>query len=205
MEVKTEEKTKEKTVEFYFDVGSPTTYLAYTQLPRIAAAAGARIDWRPMLLGGVFKATGNTSPAAVPAKARWMGQDLAQWARRYGVAWAWNPFFPINTLTLMRGATALQMRDPAALPHYLDAVFAALWRDARNLGDPPVLAATLAAAGFDPAGLAALAADPEVKARLIATTDEAVARGVFGAPTFFVGDRMFFGQDRLDFVREALL
>jgi 2-hydroxychromene-2-carboxylate isomerase len=194
----------ERTIEFFFDVGSPTTYLAYTQLPQIAATAGARIAWRPMLLGGVFKATGNASPAAVPAKAHWMAQDLARWARRYGVAWAWNPFFPINTLTLMRGATGLQMRDPEALPRYLDAVFAALWRDARNLGDPAVLAATLAGAGFDPAGLEALAADPEVKARLVAHTEQAVARGVFGAPTFFVGGQMFFGQDRLDFVREAL-
>jgi 2-hydroxychromene-2-carboxylate isomerase len=194
----------EKTIEFYFDVGSPTSYLAYTQLPKIAAEAGARIEWRPMLLGGVFKATGNASPVTVPAKGRWMGQDLLRWARRYGVPWAWNPHFPINTLTLMRGATGLQMREPAALPRYLDAVFAALWREGRNLGDPAVLAATLAEAGFDPAHLAALAADPEVKARLVADTDAAVARGVFGAPTCFVGGQMFFGQDRLDFVREAL-
>ncbi len=194
----------EKTVEFYFDVGSPTSYLAYTQLPKIAAEAGARVEWRPLLLGGVFKATGNTSPVTVPAKGRWMGQDIARWARRYGVPWAWNPHFPINTLTLMRVAAGLQMRQPDALPRYLDAVFAALWRDGRNLGDPAVLAATLAAAGFDPAHLAALAADPEVKARLVADTEEAVARGVFGAPTCFVGEQMFFGQDRLDFVREAL-
>ena len=92
-------------VEFFFDFGSPTTYLAYTQLPRIAALAGAQLAWRPMLLGGVFKATGNASPVTVPAKGRWMGQDIARWAHRYGVPFAFNPHFPVNTLTLMRGST----------------------------------------------------------------------------------------------------
>ena len=194
-----------RTVEYFFDVGSPTTYLAWTQLPKIAAETGATIAWRPMLLGGVFKATGNASPVTVPAKGRWMNDDIARWARRYGVPFAFNPHFPINTLTLMRGATGLQMRRPAELPRYLDVVERAMWEAPKDLGDPAVLAATLAAAGFDADEFAALVADPEVKAKLIATTEEAVARGVFGAPTFFVGDAMFFGQDRLDFVREALL
>ena len=194
-----------RTVEYFFDVGSPTAYLAWTQLPKIAAETGATIAWRPMLLGGVFKATGNASPVTVPAKGRWMNDDIARWAHRYGVPFAFNPHFPINTLTLMRGATGLQMRRPADLPRYLDVVERAMWEAPTNLGDPAVLAATLAAAGFDADEFAALVADPEVKARLIATTEEAVARGVFGAPTFFVGDAMFFGQDRLDFVREALL
>ena len=192
-------------VEYFFDFGSPTSYLAWTQLPGIAAAAGASIVWRPMLLGGVFKASGNASPAAVPAKGRWMAADIERWARRYRVPFRFNPHFPINTLTLMRGATGLQMRRPAELPRYLDVVERAMWEASKDLGDPAVLAATLAAAGFDADEFAALVADPEVKARLIATTEEAVARGVFGAPTFFVGDAMFFGQDRLDFVREALL
>ena len=194
-----------RTVEYFFDVGSPTAYLAWTQLPKIAAETGATIAWRPMLLGGVFKATGNASPVTVPAKGRWMNDDIARWARRYGVPFAFNPHFPINTLTLMRGATGLQMRRPADFPRYLDVVERAMWEAPKNLGDPAVLAATLAAAGFDADEFAALVADPEVKAKLIATTEEAVARGVFGAPTFFVGDAMFFGQDRLDFVREALL
>jgi len=194
-----------RTVEYFFDVGSPTAYLAWTQLPKLAAETGATIAWRPMLLGGVFKATGNASPVTVPAKGRWMNDDIARWAHRYGVPFAFNPHFPINTLTLMRGATGLQMRRPADLPRYLDVVERAMWEAPTNLGDPAVLAATLAAAGFDADEFAALVADPEVKARLIATTEEAVARGVFGAPTFFVGDAMFFGQDRLDFVREALL
>ena len=194
-----------RTVEYFFDVGSPTAYLAWTQLPRIAAETGATIAWRPMLLGGVFKATGNASPVTVPAKGRWMNDDIARWARRYGVKFAFNPHFPINTLTLMRGATGLLMRRPADFPRYVDVVERAMWEAPKNLGDPAVLAATLTEAGFDAEEFIALVADPEVKGKLVATTEEAVARGVFGAPTFFVGDAMFFGQDRLDFVREALL
>ena len=193
-----------KTVEFFFDVGSPTTYLAWTQLPRLAADVGAQIAWRPMLLGGVFKATGNASPVTVPAKGRWMLGDLQLWARHWGVPLAFNPHFPINTLTMMRGAAGVQMREPASFERYLEVVFNAMWREPRNLGDPQVLADVLRAGGFDPERIAALAADPEVKARLVANTEEAVARGVFGAPTFFVDGAMFFGQDRLDFVRAAL-
>ena len=192
------------TVEFFFDVGSPASYLAWTQLPRLAAEANAVVAWRPMLLGGVFKATGNASPVTVPAKGRWMTDDLARWARRYGVAFRIPPHFPINTLTLMRGATGMQLRHPDRFELYVDVVERAMFETPKNLGDPDVLVATLRDAGFDPAEFAALVADPDVKARLIATTEEAVARGAFGAPTFFVGEQMFFGQDRLDFVREAL-
>ena len=101
-----------KTIEFFFDFGSPTTYLAHTQLPQLAADTGAQIQYVPMLLGGVFKATGNQSPVMVPAKGRWMGEDLPRFARRYGVPYQFNPHFPINTLTLMRGAVGLQMREP---------------------------------------------------------------------------------------------
>jgi 2-hydroxychromene-2-carboxylate isomerase len=194
----------DKTIEFFFDFGSPTSYLAYTQLPKIAAERGAALRWRPMLLGGVFKATGNASPVTVPAKGRWMFGDITRWAQRYGVPFSFNPSFPINTLTLMRGAVGLQLRRPEAFGSYCDAVFTALWQQQRNLGDAAVLAATLAEAGFEADAFAALTADPEVKAQLIANTDEAISRGVFGAPTCFVGGEMFFGQDRLDFVREAL-
>jgi len=194
----------DKTIEFFFDFGSPTSYLAYKALPALAADAGARIAYRPMLLGGVFKATGNASPVSVPAKGRWMFQDIQRWARRHGVPFSFNPAFPINTLPLMRGAAGIQLREPARLSAYCDAVYDALWQQQKNLGDPAVLAETLAAAGFDAEAFTALIGDAEVKAALVATTEEAVARGVFGAPTCFVGPEMFFGQDRLDFVREAL-
>jgi 2-hydroxychromene-2-carboxylate isomerase len=194
----------DKTIEFFFDFGSPTTYLAHTQLPRIARETGATLSYRPMLLGGVFKATGNASPVSVPAKARWMGTDLALWARRHGAPFAFNPHFPINTLTLMRAAVGQQMRQPQAFGRYVDAVFDAMWVHPRDMGDAATVAQVLADAGFDAGEVMALAADPAVKAQLVANTEEAVSRGVFGAPTCFVGDRMFFGQDRLDFVREAL-
>jgi 2-hydroxychromene-2-carboxylate isomerase len=193
-----------KTLEFFFDFGSPASFLAYTQLPKLVAETSATLVLRPMLLGGVFKATGNSSPVTVPAKGRWMLGDLGRWAQRYGVVFKFNPSFPINTLTLMRGATGLQLRQPERLTAYCDAVFAALWQQRQNLGDPAVLAALLAAAGFEAESFITLTADPEVKAALVATTEEAVARGVFGAPSCFVGGEMFFGQDRLDFVREAL-
>jgi 2-hydroxychromene-2-carboxylate isomerase len=193
-----------KVIEFWFDFGSPTTYLAHTQLPRIASETGARIDYVPMLLGGVFKATGNQSPVMIPAKGRWMGDDIARFAQRYRVPFTFNPHFPINTLTLMRGAVGLQMRRPERLMPYVDAVFHAMWIEPINMGDAAVLAKTLSAAGFDPEAFMALVSDSEVKAKLIANTEAAVARGVFGAPTCFVGAQMFFGQDRLDFVREAV-
>jgi 2-hydroxychromene-2-carboxylate isomerase len=194
----------DKTVEFHFDFGSPTAYLAWTQLPGIAAQTGAKLVYHPMLLGGVFKATGNASPVSVPAKGRWMGQDMVRWAKRYGVPFAMNPHFPINTLTLMRGAVGLQMQNPALFERYVAAVYHAMWAAPRNLGDAQELAAVLADSGIDGALFMALVADADVKARLVANTEASVARGVFGAPTCFVGEAMFFGQDRLDFVREAL-
>ncbi len=193
------------TIEFFFDFGSPTSYLAHTQLPRIARETGATLVYRPMLLGGVFKATGNASPVAVPAKGRWMGQDIARWAQRWGVPFSFNPHFPINTLMLMRIAAGLRLRQPDELARYADAVFAALWVAPRKLDELEVLADALQQAGLDAPALLALALDTEVKAALLFATEEAVARGVFGAPTCFVGGEMHFGQDRLDFVREAAL
>jgi 2-hydroxychromene-2-carboxylate isomerase len=191
-------------VEFYFDVGSPASYLAWMQLPKIAAQTGSEIEYRPLLLGGVFQATGNRSPTEVPAKGQYMVDDLQRFARRYGLPFRHNPHFPINTLMLMRGALGLQMREPERMRPYVDAVFRALWVDAQNMNDPATVAAVLQQADFDPARLLALAADPAVKDQLKVATQEAVARGVFGAPTFFVGSQMFWGQDRLDFVKEAL-
>ncbi len=193
-----------KAVEFFFDFGSPTAYLAWTQLPAICAAAGATLVYKPMLLGGVFQATGNASPVTVPAKGRYMLTDLARHAHRYGVPLRFNPHFPVNTLTLMRGAIGLQMREPARFDEYAAAMFRAMWVDARNMGDAAVFAEVLTQAGFDAGAVAALAGDPAVKDALKANTEEAVRRGAFGAPTMFVGEQMFFGQDRLDFVKEAL-
>ncbi len=194
-----------KTVEFWFDFGSPASYLAWVQLPKIAAARGATIDWRPMLLGGVFQAAGNRSPVEVPAKGRWMMEDLPRWAARYGAPYTRNPHFPINTLTLMRGAVGLQMRRPQDFERYVKAMFEAMWEKERNMGDPVVAGAVLAGAGFDPAAFMALAGEPGVKDRLKAVTQEAVERGVFGAPTFFVDGKLFFGQDRLEFVADRLV
>lgn len=193
-----------KTVEFYFDFGSPAAYLAATQLPRLCAESGAELVWKPMLLGGVFQATGNHSPAEIKPKGPYMNVDLKRFAGRYGVPFEHNPHFPINTLMLMRGATGLQMHRPERFADYVKAVFQAIWVDARNMNDAATVAAALKAVGFDAAAVLSLTAQQDVKDRLKAATQEAVERGVFGAPTMFVGRDMFWGQDRLDFVREAL-
>lgn len=191
-----------KQVEFYFDVGSPASYLAWTQIARLAERHGAEVVYQPMLLGGVFKATGNASPASVPAKGRYTRIDFERFARRYEVPFAQNPFFPINTMQLMRGAVALL--DGDQFQPYVDAVFRAIWVEGQNMGDPDVVARVLGGQGFDVAGLLQQINDPAVKERLRQITERAIERGVFGAPTFFVGDEMFFGQDRLDFVEAAL-
>lgn len=193
-----------KQVDFYFDFGSPTSYLAWTQLPGIARAAGAQLNFRPILLGGVFQATGNHSPAEIPRKSVWMQTDLARFAARYGVPFAHNPFFPINTLPLMRGATGYQMLKPDAFESLVAAIYKGMWVDGLNLGDPQVLGALLQRAGFDAQEFLAIIQNPAVKEKLRAETEAAVERGIFGAPTMFVGDEMYFGQDRLDFVKEAL-
>ena len=190
------------TLEFWFDYGSPASYLAYTQVPSIARRTGARLIYRPMLLGGVFKATGNHSPVDIAPKGVWMMADLARFAQRYGVPYARNPNFPINTLNLMRGAIAAE--NEGRLVPYSDAMFRAMWVDQRNMEDPVVIGTVLREAGFDPAAMLAAIGTAEVKDRLRANTEEAVSRGVFGAPTCFVGTEMFFGQDRLDFVEEEL-
>jgi 2-hydroxychromene-2-carboxylate isomerase len=192
-----------KSVEFLFDFGSPTTYLAYKQLPKIAARHGARIVWTPILLGAVFKATGNTSPAMIPAKARYMNGDLARFAKRYGVVLNFNTHFPVNTLPLMRGAVAYQQTPQFDI--YVDAIFDAMWAHPRNLNDQAEIAHVLRDIGIGPEDFLARIERPEVKEKLKSSTEDAVARGVFGAPSFFVNGELFFGQDRLDFVEEALL
>jgi len=194
----------QRSVEFYFDFGSPTTYLAWTQLPKLCADQGATLIYKPILLGGVFQMTGNASPATVAAKGAYMGADLARFARRYGVPFAFNPHFPINTLTMMRIATGLIAARPADIDRFLAAIFPAMWVDGRNLASVEILSQTLDACGFAAGELVAMAADPKIKDTLKQETERAVARGIFGAPSMFVGEELFFGQDRLDFVREAL-
>ncbi|NWC78343.1 2-hydroxychromene-2-carboxylate isomerase [Pseudomonas sp. P7759] len=193
-----------KTLEFFFDLGSPATYLAYTQLPALCASTGTQLIYKPMLLGGVFKATGNASPITVPAKGRYMFDDLARYARRYNVPLTFNPYFPINTLLLMRAVTGIQLRQPERFDDFVDCLFRALWVEGRHLGDPVVVAAVLTEHGFSPDEVLTLANDEAVKTALKYNTEQAVKRGVFGAPSLFVGNQLFFGQDRLDFVREAL-
>lgn len=189
--------------EFFFDIGSPASWLAAARLDALEARTGAKFVWRPMLLGGVFKATGNRSPAETPAKSVWARDDLAQWARRHGVEFRFNPHFPINTMAPMRAIAAMELEGGAR--DLAEPLFRAMWVEGANLGDSSELAAVLTRAGFDAARVEAAAQAPAAKDRLRATTDEAVARGAFGAPTFFVGERLFFGQDRLDFVEEALV
>jgi 2-hydroxychromene-2-carboxylate isomerase len=196
--------SQHKTLEFWFDVGSPYTYLAWKALPALLERTGAKLDLRPMLLGGIFKATGNRSPAEVAAKGAWTGRDLKRWASRLASPFERNPHFPVNTLVMMRGAAGLRERDPQALPRYLDAVFEGMWVKQLNMGDPQVLAGVLSDAGFDPKAFIAMVEDPFVKESLKHDTEAAVARGVFGSPTFFVDGELYFGQDRLDFVEQAL-
>ena len=191
-----------KSVDFYFDYGSPTSYLAYTQMPGLAARTGAKVNYLPILLGGVFQATGNRSPVEIAAKGKWMRQDLQYFAERYKVRYMWNPHFPINTLPLMRGAT-YALREGFLVP-YSDAVFTALWGNALNMGDPAVVGKALEEAGLDAQKIAAATQDQAVKDALKSATEQAVKRGLFGAPAFFVGERVHFGQDRLPYVEELL-
>lgn len=189
-------------IEFLYDFGSPASYVAHCRLKGIAARTGAAVDHVPILLGGVFKATGNSAPMTVPAKGRYTGIDLARFAARERVPFAFNPHFPVNTVVLMRLATAL--RDDPVYLRFVDFAFDAMWHLPRNMGDPAEVAALLTGAGLDPAATLAAAESQPVKDRLRAATDAAVARGVFGAPTFFVRDEMWFGQDRLDWVEAAV-
>ena len=191
-----------RTLEFYYDYGSPYSYLADTQVEAIAKRAGAALVRKPMLLGGVFKATGNASPMTVEGKSKWSAFDMPMWANHYGVPFQRNPFFPINTLALMRGAAAAQI--DGLFERYHPAIYRAMWVDGRNLNDITEVTSVLTAAGLDARKFGSRIQDQDVKDRLKATTDEAVARGVFGAPTSFVGDMMFFGNDRLPFVEMAL-
>ena len=192
-----------KTIDFYFDFGSPTAYLAYKRLQQLQAQYSCIINYKPVLLGGLFKATGNTSPVMVAAKGKYMtGQDLPRFAALYQVPLNINPHFPINTLNLMRAAVATLDQD--CFGDYVHTVYDAVWVDGENMGEPEVVARVLTSAGLDAVTIIANSQDPEVKAALISHTEAAVERGCFGAPTLFIGDEMFFGQDRMQFIEMAL-
>lgn len=192
-----------KQVEFFYDFTSPTAYLAWARLPAIIERTGAKLVYRPMFLGGVMQTTGNRPPGTLPQKARWMAEDLQRWAKKYNTPYNFNPHFPMMTLMVQRAAQEWVNRPD--FDRYLAAIFNAAWRDSKNIGDKAALTEILSTAGFSPEEFFAAAENPANKEKLKAMTDEAVARGVFGAPTFFVGDEMHFGQDRLDFVEEALM
>jgi 2-hydroxychromene-2-carboxylate isomerase len=189
-----------KRLELFFDLSSPYSYLASTQVEAVAARAGAEVSWRPMVLGAVFKATSNVMPAAVHAKARWMGRDLSLWAEHYQVPFRFSSHFPVNAIKAMR----LILVEPARAGAVTHAAFRALWVDDQDVTAEPTLRAIASAGGVDPDRALAAIEQPAIKDALRANTDEAVARGAFGAPTILVGDELFWGNDRLQFVEAAL-
>ena len=197
-----------RTVDFIFDFGSPNAYLVWKVLPGIAARAGARVNLIPCLLGGVFKATGNQSPAqafgSIRGKLAYENLETQRFVARHGLtAYRFNPHFPVNTLLIMRGLVAA--RRAGVEDAYREAVLSAMWEQGLKMDDPEIVAGVLAGAGLDARALLEATQDPEVKAELVANTEAAVARGVFGVPTYFVGDEMFFGKERLGQVEEELL
>lgn len=193
-----------KAMKFFYDFVSPYSYLASTRVEAEARRAGGEVAFRPFFLGGVFKATGNRAPAEIPAKLKHMWVDLQRWARRLGVPLELPPAFPVASLLALR--TALEAARLGKLVPYTHAAFRAYWVEGRDIADAQVLAAVASSAGID--GAAAVAAAPQYKEALVRQTQEAVDRGAFGAPTFFVpapgGEEMFVGNDRLDFACEAL-
>ena len=198
----------ESTVEFLFDFGSPNAYLAHKVIPAIEARTGARFTYVPVLLGGVFRATGNRSPmeafAGIPAKLAYEALERNRFVARHGLTrFAANPHFPVNTLAVMRGAVAA--RTLGVFEPYVEAVFAAMGEEGRKMDDPGVIAEALSAAKLPAERLMALAQERAIKDELAANTGDAVDRGVFGSPSFFVRDALYFGKDRLDDVEAAIL
>lgn len=196
-----------KTLEFIFDFGSPNAYLSWHALQPILARTGAELDITPCLLGGIFKLTGNQAPwmsyANVKGKLDYERLEMTRFISLHALSkFKMNPNFPVNTLILMRGAVAAK-RD-GVLDIYAKAGLSAMWENGENMSDPDVFVDVMTKAGLDGAGLLAATQYPEIKAKLAENTDMAVARGVFGIPTFFVGEDMFFGKDRLDQVESAL-
>lgn len=193
--------------EFHFDFGSPNAYLAHRVLPAIEARAGVRFVYVPVLLGGVFKLTNNASPMVafkdIPNKLAYQGIETRRFIRRHGITlFQRNPFFPVNTLQIMRGAVAAQAEG--VFPRYVEAVFHHMWEQPKKMDEPEVIRAALDQSGLDGARLLARAQEPEVKQELVRNTEASVARGTFGSPTFFVGDEIFFGKDSLRDVEEEI-
>ena len=195
-----------KKFEFLFDFGGPNSYLAHKVLPEICARTGAEAIYVPILLGGLFKLTNNQAPliryAETPAKRSYEMLEFDRFVKAHRLPFKMNPHFPINSLHLMRGAVAAQ--HLGCFMPYVDTIMAAMWEDGANTGDPAVVKNVLDKAGLDSTALLAKADDAHVKAELVANTEQAAARGAFGVPTFFVGDDMFWGKERLAQLAEAL-
>ena len=188
-------------IEFFFDFGSGPSYLAHTQLPGIKERTRAEVVYRPVLLGGIFKLTGNTPPGAVAAKMNWFKGDLELFAAKYGVTYGYPKVLITNTMSLMRGAYVA--REQKCFADYYNMMFNAIWVEGLNMQDLAVFEQKLDDAGFESQLFLEGIKRQAIKDELIATTQEAVDRGAFGTPTFFTAGRMFFGQDRLEFVEQA--
>lgn len=195
-----------KSFEFFFDYTSPTAYIGDYAARSVAERTGAEMIYRPMFLGGVMQATGNRPPGMVPAKGKYMGMDILRCAKRYGLPFEFNPAFPLKTLPIIRATLGLE-DDPEDRAKFIDACWSYIWGadGPKNLGERSEINAMCEAIGLDGERILAMGTDPELKAKLAANTEEAVERGAFGAPTFFVGEEMFFGHDRLDYVEELLV
>ncbi len=196
------------TVEFHFDFGSPNAYLSHLVLPAIEQRTGVKFEYVPILLGGVFKLTNNRSPAdslaGIKNKPEYERLEMHRFIRRHGITrFQRNPFFPVNTLMLMRGAVAAQSLD--VFERYVDEMYRHMWADPKKMDDPNVLRAALDESGLDSERFFELVQTPEVKDRLLENTRQSVERGTFGSPTFFVGKEIFFGKDRLRDIEELLL
>jgi 2-hydroxychromene-2-carboxylate isomerase len=194
--------------QFLFDFGSPNAFLSHEAIPAIEQRTGVKFEYVPVLLGGIFKATNNKSPAetlaGVKNKREFHAVETERFIKRFGVRpYTWNPHFPVNTLNLMRAAVAAQFEGVFA--EYVEAAFHHMWVEPKKMDDPEIAAKALAASGLDAAKLLARSQDADVKARLIENTQSAVERGAFGSPTFFVGKEMFFGKEQLREVEEMVL
>jgi 2-hydroxychromene-2-carboxylate isomerase len=194
--------------QFMFDFGSPNAFLSHEAIPAIEKRIWTKFEYVPVLLGGIFKATNNRSPAETLAgiknKREFQAIETDRFVKRFQVKpYTWNPFFPVNTLNLMRAAVAAQMED--VFEKYVDAAFHHMWVEPKKMDDPEVAVAALTASGLDAKRLFARAGEADVKARLIENTQSAVERGAFGSPTFFVGNEIFFGKEQLRDVEEMVL